>query len=731
MAHEWGHYLSNRLIGDANGLTSKQAAGLGEGWGDFLALLVTVNEQDRLQNGNGQFQGAYAQGAYAASGHVYPALDENNAAYFGSRRYPYSTDMRKNPLTFKHIQDGESLPEDVERNPKWNAATDPLLLANSQLHNTGEVWASMLWECYAGMLNGRPFSEAQQRMRNYLVAGMKLTPVLPTLLEARDALLAVVAASDSQDYASCLAGFAKRGAGLDAVGPPRLSMNNQGVVESYGMGPLLVVDEMTLSVADPVARSCDGDTVLDNTETGALRIQLVNRGNSTIQGVTLALQASDERIAFPNGATILVNDVMAPGQRLDVVQPVYLSGMSEFGYARIDVQPGTSDARIVTRGKSAGFWLHADIRESDSSTDAVDIWPGGMRLDDSWAISGEAGEHWYELSMPNQRTLVAMSSPEIHVSAVEDLIVTFDHQFDFGADAANGGQLVVSRAHFLDEPAGDGVLSNSGRIWSRKGDASNNNPLRGQAAYVGHSEGWKRNVVVNLGRRYAGQVVRIGWRAGAANGANPGSSQFWRVDNIRLSGADNQPFASIQTNEKTCTQLLAVHGTAQSATPGVEFAEPLVVQLADVSGIPVAKGGVPVSFEVTRVETRGAAGAGVGFATGGAASVLTDANGRAQAPPLRSHSPSGDFLVVASAGQSGTVQFALHTADGEHAVFERSVAGGSGEESTSGRSVARPGQKASQSVTAVPTLSHWTLMMLATLLCAVAAYQLNRMTSES
>src|SRR5262249_10587320 len=35
IAHEWGHYISNRLIGNANGLTTNQSGGLGEGWGDF------------------------------------------------------------------------------------------------------------------------------------------------------------------------------------------------------------------------------------------------------------------------------------------------------------------------------------------------------------------------------------------------------------------------------------------------------------------------------------------------------------------------------------------------------------------------------------------------------------------------------------------------------------------------------------------------------------------------
>ena len=46
MAHEWGHFISNRLIGDAAGLSTTMASGLGEGWADFHAMLMTVRPED-------------------------------------------------------------------------------------------------------------------------------------------------------------------------------------------------------------------------------------------------------------------------------------------------------------------------------------------------------------------------------------------------------------------------------------------------------------------------------------------------------------------------------------------------------------------------------------------------------------------------------------------------------------------------------------------------------------
>src|SRR5262249_32136716 len=48
VAHEWGHSISNRLIGNANGLNNNQGGGMGEGWSDFHAMLMVVRAEDAL-----------------------------------------------------------------------------------------------------------------------------------------------------------------------------------------------------------------------------------------------------------------------------------------------------------------------------------------------------------------------------------------------------------------------------------------------------------------------------------------------------------------------------------------------------------------------------------------------------------------------------------------------------------------------------------------------------------
>jgi hypothetical protein len=230
VAHEWGHYLSNRLISDANGLVANQGRGLGEGWADFVALLLFVKEEDRNVPANASFGGTYSMTPYPMGGPDYAPDVLNNAYYYGIRRYPYSRDMGKNPLTFKHIADANPLPATPPISSRAGGAV------NSEVHNTGEVWANMLWECYSNLLNdtGRlPFAQAQDRMKRYLVASLKITPFNPDFVQARDALLAVMRAQDATDADLCLTGFAKRGLGIGAVAPDSLSLDNAGVVESY------------------------------------------------------------------------------------------------------------------------------------------------------------------------------------------------------------------------------------------------------------------------------------------------------------------------------------------------------------------------------------------------------------------------------------------------------------------------------------------------------------------
>ena len=127
VAHEWGHYLHHRLA-DCGQF---QCGAMSEGWGDFIALHTIARDGDNLN-------GTYALATYAT------LPFDPNSAYFGIRRVPYSVDFTKNALTFKHIGDGVALPA-VPTMPGG---------ANSEVHNAGEIWTTLLWEGYVAVLAG-------------------------------------------------------------------------------------------------------------------------------------------------------------------------------------------------------------------------------------------------------------------------------------------------------------------------------------------------------------------------------------------------------------------------------------------------------------------------------------------------------------------------------------------------------------------------------------------------
>lgn len=227
IAHEYFHYVHHRLTDSSN----NQSKSMSEGWGDINAFMLATRENDRTVAGNDQYQGAYPGATYVTQSYFY-----------GIRRAPYSTDLAKNAFTFKHIANGEATPDGGDGS------------INSEVHNSGEIWANMMWECYVGLLNDprHSFAEAQKRMQDYIIAGFKMTPADATYTEARDAILSVVLANDFQDYQECSKGFAKRGAGLNAVSPARASTDHVGVVEDYS--------EFVCKVDNPGGGSSSGGT---------------------------------------------------------------------------------------------------------------------------------------------------------------------------------------------------------------------------------------------------------------------------------------------------------------------------------------------------------------------------------------------------------------------------------------------------------------------------------------
>jgi hypothetical protein len=549
VAHEWAHYLSNRLVGNATGLSNQQGRGMGEGWSDFNSLLMTVRPDDTAVPSNATFTGAYAMAGYAMAGLV-PVQN----FYFGIRRVPYSVDMTKDPLTFKHISNGVPLPSGVPIAFGQNGAN------NAEVHNTGEIWATMLWEGYAALLRDTlgpsprlTFDEARDRMRAYLVASLKMTPNAPTILEARDALLAAAYVNDPVDFALFCQAFAKRGAGIRAVAPDRFSTTNAGVVESFVCGNDLGF--VSASLDDTVA-SCDKDGVLDDVEVGRLTVTVKNTGLGPLGSSTATISSTNPHVSFTNGGLISL-PASQPFQTVAASVNVELSGATGIELADFAISiddPGFAIDAPVTGSFSAR--VNSDDVANASATDdvesAVPVWTiaGDNTLSPAFPWrrleAAPADHRWFapNASATSDQYLI---SPMLHVGP-GTLSFTFRHRYSFEQPLFDGGVIEISSddgATWTDigasaSPGYNGTLVTGGT-----------NPLRGRPAFVNASAGYPAflTATVNLGSTYENQDVQVRFRTGAdLNTAAVG----WEIDDIAFGGITNTPFHMLVPHAGLC-----------------------------------------------------------------------------------------------------------------------------------------------------------------------------------
>jgi subtilisin-like proprotein convertase family protein len=229
LIHELTHGTSNRLIGNAAGLTWDPGVGMGEGWSDFyaLALLNNTNADDP--------NGTYASGAYATYKAFGITTYTDNYLY-GIRRFPYSTNNAVNPLTWADV-------DDYTNNLSGGIAPDPLgnnIGGAQEVHNTGEVWALTLWEVRSRVIaaNGGDVPTGNQITLQLVTDAMKLTPINPTYNDARDALIDADCATNAcANEQSIWDGFADRGLGYGARNSSAYGFapiaTHQGIVESF------------------------------------------------------------------------------------------------------------------------------------------------------------------------------------------------------------------------------------------------------------------------------------------------------------------------------------------------------------------------------------------------------------------------------------------------------------------------------------------------------------------
>jgi hypothetical protein len=533
MAHELGHYISNRLVENASGLTTNMSRGMVEGWGDFHGLLLTVRPEDINSPANWNWSGLYPLATYATGDFFY-----------GLRRYPYSTNFLVNPLTLKHIQTGIPLP----------ATPEPLFTApdNAEVHRTGEVWATALWECYVSLLNAHPFSEAQDRMKSYLINGYKLTPAAPLITEARDAILAVAIAQDSADFQRFTQAFARRGLGIGAQTPDRFGTTNAGTVESFARGGRVAFGELT---ADDNG-TCDDDGVLDNGESGVLTLRWNNIGWTPLVDSVLQISSDYPGLTFSGNS---LGSVSVPSTAVytgtDVQVPVELVGAPANGIITFTVTAFDPALSVAT---STQLTLRVDYDDTpdSSATETFDASPlaWNLRLTDGatalkdWRVTSVAGSNVAQAPAAGAVGVAWIESPAIAVGN-SPFSVTLNHRYSFESDGTHydGGVVELS----TDGGTTWNPVTGSPSIYGGVLSDCCSNPLQGRQALVAASAGYPAftTTTLDLGTSYSGQTVRL--RFGLAEDEAVGTAG-WDIDTVTLSGATNTPFPRRGWQTQTC-----------------------------------------------------------------------------------------------------------------------------------------------------------------------------------
>jgi extracellular elastinolytic metalloproteinase len=229
ITHEFTHGLSNRLTGGpANSSCLQNAEQGGEGWSDYVSLMLTTNWATAT-TGDGPI--GHGIGTYVLG-------QSTNGP--GIRTYKYSTDLAINPLTYA------------------NMGVAPI---GTEVHNIGEIWCAALWEMTWGIIQQE--NAINPNMYNFslsnnggnsialklVLEGMKLQPCSPGFIDARNAILtADKNLYNGRHQCAIWTAFAKRGMGYSALQGSSASATDQTAATNLPPAPTITGQPVDVTV---------------------------------------------------------------------------------------------------------------------------------------------------------------------------------------------------------------------------------------------------------------------------------------------------------------------------------------------------------------------------------------------------------------------------------------------------------------------------------------------------
>jgi extracellular elastinolytic metalloproteinase len=273
VVHEYGHGISNRLVGGPSNvscLTNTQQPG--EGLSDWWSLVYTAREGDVGTMGRGM-------GTYA--------LNQPTTGP-GVRVQRYSTDPAINTWTYASIS-GLAIP-----------------------HGVGSVWAQAAWEMYWALVDQHGFDPnlynaagqaGNQRAMLYVNEGLMNSVCRPTFTDVRDGILqAAMDNHGGEDVCLLWSAFAGFGLGADAVsGGP----NSTAPTNGFGIpGMCVPAGSPSLSVGDATvsepAGSMTFDVSLSAPSAGPVRVNYATADGTAVSTPHGLIFDNDAAISIPS-----------------------------------------------------------------------------------------------------------------------------------------------------------------------------------------------------------------------------------------------------------------------------------------------------------------------------------------------------------------------------------------------------------------------------------------------
>jgi hypothetical protein len=286
IVHEYGHGVSNRLVGAKTSttcLTKIQSGGMGEGWSDYFAISYFNNP---------------VFGGYSGQNFV-----------SGQRRYSYEG----YPLTYEDIGTGSH---------------------GYEVHDDGEIWTATLWDLRKSL--------GPATTDKLVLDGLKATPCNPAMTDARDGILSADQADNNGGNRTVIwTIFAKHGMGYSAAGIDGTIFSGTRYDAAYDLPPDLQTNENPLITSNPLTiQTADGD----------LYKYTVTASNPAGGTINFALSSGPSGMTVDASSGFVSWSAGFVGQRVKITVTDGRGGKVVHGYALPIVSPLHSGASLTIAG---------------------------------------------------------------------------------------------------------------------------------------------------------------------------------------------------------------------------------------------------------------------------------------------------------------------------------------------------------------------------------------------